>query len=152
MYVTSQHPVSANDDGTENLRYNPHGSGNGPSGEHHLRYEEPYPPRYEYQAHHHGPNNPEEIKIELIRNQHPSLYASKMQHNGGDPQHGQSEPKIQYTNLDVSPQNYFSSVAIEGYQPTGSGLAYLSSGPSKDYGIYQGNPNAVLYKGEINHK
>lgn len=154
VYVTSQHSAaSANDDGIENLRYNPNGSGNngGPSvnGEHQLRYaEDPYPPRYEYQAHHHAPNNAEEIKIELIRNQHSALHAAKMQHNG-DPQHSQPEPKIQYTNLDVSPQNYY-SIATEGYQPTGSGFAYLSAGPSKDYGIYQGSPNAVLYKGEIN--
>lgn len=153
VYVTSQHPAAANDDGTDNLRYNPNGSGNGPNanGEHQLRYaEDPYPPRYEYQAHHHAPNNAEEIKIELIRNQHSALHAAKMQHNG-DPQHSQPEPKIQYTNLDVSPQNYY-SIATEGYQPTGSGFAYLSAGPSKDYGIYQGSPNAVLYKGEINSK
>lgn len=150
VYVTS-HSASANDDGTENLRYNPNGGSNtGPNvnGEHQLRYpEDPYTPRYEYQAHHHAPSNAEEIKIELIRNQHSALHA-KMQHNG-DPQHSQSEPKIQYTNLDVSPQNYY-SIAAEGYQPTGSGFTYLSAGPSKDYGIYQGSPNAVLYKGMMN--
>lgn len=153
VYVTSQHSASANDDGTENLRYNPNGSANNApnNGDHQLRYaEDPYPPRYEYQGHHHVPNNAEEIKIELIRNQHSALHAAKMQHNG-DLQHSQSEPKIQYTNLDVSPQNYY-SIATEGYQPTGSGFAYLSTGPSKDYGIYQGSPNAVLYKGEINNK
>lgn len=152
VYVTSQHSASANDDGTENLRYNPNGSGNNApnNGDHHLRYaEDLYPDRYDYQGHQgHVPNNAEAIKIELIRNQNSALHAAKMQHNG-DPQHSQAEPKIQYTNLDVSPQNYY-SIATEGYQPTGSGFAYLSAGPSKDYSIYQGSPNAVLYKGEIN--
>lgn len=65
-----------------------------------------------------------------------------------DEQHQQSEPKIQYTNLDVSPQNYY-SISAEGYQPSGSGFAYLSTGPNKDYNIYQGSPNAVLYKGKF---
>lgn len=58
----------------------------------------------------------------------------------------QTEPKIQYTNLDVSPQNYY-SISSDGYQPTGSGFTYLSTASNKDYGIYQGSPNTVLYKG-----
>lgn len=55
----------------------------------------------------------------------------------------QSEAKIQYTNLDVSPQNYY----IDGYPTAGSGYAYISTTTSnKDY-IYPGSPNTVLYKG-----
>lgn len=63
-------------------------------------------------------------------------------------QQPQTEPKIQYTDLDVSPQNFYSiSAAADGYQPSGSGYAYLSTASNKDYGIYQGSPNTVLYKG-----
>lgn len=57
----------------------------------------------------------------------------------------QTEPKSQYTDLDVSPQNYY-SIPSENYQPAGSGFAYLTTASNKDYSIYQ-NPNTVLYKG-----
>lgn len=53
------------------------GSSSGPGTAEHVRYEdESYPPRYEYHQQHHpatsnAHTNPDEIKIELIRNQHP---------------------------------------------------------------------------------
>lgn len=63
-------------------------------------------------------------------------------------QQPQSEPKSQYTDLDVSPQNYY-SIPAENYQPGGSGFAYLTTSSNKDYSIYQGSPNTVLYKGSF---
>lgn len=156
VYVTPAHQQpSASSDDAENLQYNP-ASGSGPQ----IRFEEDsYPNRYEYQQQHqqqqshshsstannpHG--NPEEIKIELIRGQHASLHVGKIHGSAGDDPHNQSDSKIHYTNLDVSPHNYY-SITTEGYQPPGSSFAYLSAGPNKDYNLYQGSPNTVLYKG-----
>lgn len=62
--------------------------------------------------------------------------------------HHQQEPKIHYTNLDaiVPSQNYY--ISAEGFQPTGPGYTYLSTGPNKDFTVFQGSPNTVLYKGD----
>lgn len=147
--------------------------------------------RYEYQhgqhhssAHNAHPGSNEDIKIELIRNQH-ALHGKVLYFlcileniwNEQKPQTfrlervvltqfteqkpkqihiedahqtaSQSEAKIQYTNLDVSPQNYY-SITTDGYPSgAGSGFAYISTTSNKDY-IYPGSPNtSVLYKGSL---
>lgn len=148
--------VSSHTDENENLRFLPSG--------HPIRYDdEQYHHRYEYHHHPHqasaqgsslnNNNLPvgEEIKVELIRNQH----TGKIQvyehdgsgHSRSDEQNQSGESKIHYTNLDsiVPSQNYY--ISAEGYQ-AGSGFTYLSTGPNKDYTVYhQSSPNTVLYKG-----
>lgn len=67
-------------------------------------------------------------------------------HHPDDNHH--NEPKIHYTNLDtiVPSQNYY--ISAEGFQPPGGGYTYLSTGPNKDFTVFQGSPNTVLYKGD----
>lgn len=150
VYVSSHQPHNEND----NLRFVTSG--------HPIRYDDDqYHHRYEYH-HHQPPNQPtvsnnhmnasEEIKVELLRNQHGGkihIYEPDGNAHRSDEQNPQNEPKIHYTNLDsiVPSQNYY--IAAEGYQTGGSGFTYLSAGPNKDYTVYhQGSPNTVLYKGE----
>lgn len=141
VYVTAQHPNSTPNEDPNGLRY---------AAAHEVRYENyDYPHAQHHQAIHHnahGASNGDVIKFELIRNQH-SMHASKM-HASIEEAHQQPPPqtesKIQYTNLDVSPQGYY---VTDGYQATGSGLAYLGTMSNKDYSIYQGSPSSVLYKG-----
>ncbi|XP_055305547.1 endothelial transcription factor GATA-2-like isoform X2 [Sitodiplosis mosellana] len=141
IYVTSQHPNAG--ENINGIRY---------AVPPEVRFEdETYATaRYEYQHGQHHPNahnahsgSSDDIKIELIRNQH-ALH-SKIHIEDAHQPTPQSEAKIQYTNLDVSPQNYY-SIATDGY-PTGSGFAYISTTSNKDY-IYPGSPNTVLYKGD----
>lgn len=67
-------------------------------------------------------------------------------HHTDDNHH--NEPKIHYTNLDtiVPSQPYY--ISTEGFQSPGSGYTYLSTGPNKDFAVFQGSPNTVLYKGD----
>ncbi|XP_031621496.1 uncharacterized protein LOC116339635 isoform X2 [Contarinia nasturtii] len=136
IYVASQHPNAS--DNLNGIRY-----ATGPD----LRFEDEYGQRYEYGQPPHAHNSHsaagEDIKIELIRNQH-ALHGKIHVEDAHQPPPPQSDTKIQYTNLDVSPQNYYS--IADGY-PSGSGFTYISTTSNKDY-IYPGSPNTVLYKGD----
>lgn len=171
VYVTTQHPTSVASENASGLRY---AAASDVQYENYDNYQQHHHQTVHPNAHGNG-NGDENIKIELIRNQHPihgkvhsntftntfiyvvqclrhfyhgiGFFFSQIHIEDVSQQPSpQTEKNVQYTNLDVSPQNYY-NISTDGYQPTGSGFTYLSTSSNKDYSIYQGSPNTVLYKG-----
>lgn len=140
--------VSQSNDEAEVLRYSTNAQ---------VRYEEDayQQARYEYQPHP-GSGHPDDIKVELVRHHSNQQHPAKVhiyEHESGPrselhhpDEHHHTEPKIHYTNLDsIASQNYY--ISTEGFQAPGGGYTYLSTAPSKDFTVFQGSPNTVLYKG-----